>query len=184
MLHTCLLEVFIFCFILTLDYCFQCFDDTEKLQWEHIGSEWKQEKQKALNALAGTSEEFLNLSLQPEVKREFFMYRTPFLVISNQSITYFCTINGTLIQLHVYVCFSSPVLTSRKLQRIPASSFCILCQLCWYRVVSPWPTEFLHIIPLAEIPPTFCIFLELLYHVHDLGLLAECEKNNHMQSDI
>ncbi|KDR10998.1 nuclear pore complex protein Nup93-like [Zootermopsis nevadensis] len=43
-----------------------CFDDTEKLQWEHIESEWKQEKQKALNALAGTSEEFLNLSLQPE----------------------------------------------------------------------------------------------------------------------
>lgn len=43
-----------------------CFDDTEKLQWEHIESEWKQEKQKAFNALAGTSEEFLNLSLQPE----------------------------------------------------------------------------------------------------------------------
>ncbi|XP_069674985.1 nuclear pore complex protein Nup93-like [Periplaneta americana] len=43
-----------------------CFDDTEKLQWEHIESEWKQEKQKALNALAGASEEFLNLSLQPE----------------------------------------------------------------------------------------------------------------------
>lgn len=71
------------CFLLTLNYCFQCFDDTEKLQWEHIESEWKQEKQKALNALAGTSEEFLNLSLQPEVKRKFFMYRTPFFVIYN-----------------------------------------------------------------------------------------------------
>ncbi|KAJ9579367.1 hypothetical protein L9F63_024525, partial [Diploptera punctata] len=43
-----------------------CFEDTEKLQWEHIESEWKQEKQKALNALAGTAEEFLSLSLQPE----------------------------------------------------------------------------------------------------------------------
>jgi len=75
---------------LILDYCFQCFDDTEKLQWEHIESEWKQEKQKALNALAGTSEEFLNLSLQPEVKKEFFMYRTQFWVISNQSITSPC----------------------------------------------------------------------------------------------
>lgn len=57
-------------FVLTLGCCFQCFDDTEKLQWEHIESEWKQEKQKALNALAGTSEEFLNLSLQPEVKNK------------------------------------------------------------------------------------------------------------------
>jgi hypothetical protein len=66
------------CILLTLDYYFQCFDDTEKLQWEHIESEWKQEKQKALNALAGTSEEFLNLSLQPEVKRKFLMYRTCF----------------------------------------------------------------------------------------------------------
>jgi predicted DNA repair protein MutK len=56
--------------VLTLGCCFQCFDDTEKLQWEHIESEWKQEKQKALNALAGTSEEFLNLSLQPEVKNK------------------------------------------------------------------------------------------------------------------
>ena len=77
-LHTCSLEVFIFCSLLTLDCCFQCFDDTEKLQWEHIESEWKQEKQKALNALAGTSEDFLNLSLQPEVKGKFFIYRTPF----------------------------------------------------------------------------------------------------------
>jgi len=83
--------------LLTLNFCFQCFDDTEKLQWEHIESEWKQEKQKALNALAGTSEEFLNLSLQPEVKKKFFMYRTPFLVISNQSITYPITISGTQI---------------------------------------------------------------------------------------
>ncbi|PSN56288.1 Nuclear pore complex protein Nup93 [Blattella germanica] len=48
-----------------------CFEDTEKLQWAHIESEWKQEKQKALNALAGTSEEFLNLTLQPEVMNVF-----------------------------------------------------------------------------------------------------------------
>lgn len=89
--------MFICCSLLTLNFCFQCFDDTEKLQWEHIESEWKQEKQKALNALAGTSEEFLNLSLQPEVKKKFFMYRTPFLVISNQSITYPITISGTQI---------------------------------------------------------------------------------------
>jgi len=89
--------VFIFCSLLTLDYYFQCFDDTEKLQWEHIENEWKQEKQKALNALAGTSEEFLNLSLQPEVKKKFFMYRTPFWVISNQSVIYPITISGTHI---------------------------------------------------------------------------------------
>jgi hypothetical protein len=57
--------------MLILDCCFQCFDDTEKLQWEHIESEWKQDKQKALNAFAGTSEEFLKLSLQPEVKKYF-----------------------------------------------------------------------------------------------------------------
>jgi hypothetical protein len=62
--------------MLTLVCCFQCFDDTEKLQWEHIESEWKQEKQKALSALAGTSEEFLNLSLQPEVKNKIiYLYK-------------------------------------------------------------------------------------------------------------
>jgi hypothetical protein len=60
--------------MLTLDCCFQCFDDTEKLQWEHIESEWKQDKQKALSAFAGTSEEFLNLSLQPEVNKKYFVY--------------------------------------------------------------------------------------------------------------
>jgi hypothetical protein len=27
------------------------------------------------------------------------------------------------------------------------------------------------------------VFLELLYHVHDLGLPAVCEKNNHVQSE-
>ena len=95
--------MFIFCFMLMLDYCFQCFDDTEKLQWEHIESEWKQEKQKALNALAGTSEEFLNLSLQPEVKRKFCMYRTLFRVISDQSVTYALTISGTPV--HKNICF-------------------------------------------------------------------------------
>ena len=58
-----------------------------------------------------------------------------------------------------------------------------LCQPCWY-VVSSWSAEFLHIMPLAEFPPTFFILLELLYHVHDLGLLAVCEKYNHILSDI